>query len=45
MSGGQPWMQTDGNRSRGKMAAVAQWVRAFATHAEDWMFESLSRQT
>ena len=27
----------------GKTAAVVQWVRTFATHAEDWMYESLSQ--
>ena len=26
-------------------AAVEQWVRAFASHAEDWVFESQPQQT
>ena len=28
-----------------KTAAVAQWARAFASHADGWVFESQPRQT
>ena len=28
-----------------RTAAVAQWVRAFALHAEGWVFKSQPRQT
>ena len=28
-----------------KTAAVVQWVRALALHAEEWMYEPQSRQT